>query len=140
MQKLLERRPKLETLPGTSTRTRLGRAALKLFEIIPHPLKQGMSAHETPAAATGKHHIKDRSTDLTTKRLQEWLTVEERRKDELDPLPSRLPHQKQTMYELATKDQGNHVLVAPDPETSKVIAFPSKDEALLNSIHKDQRQ
>ena len=142
MQALLEKRPNPEALPRPSTRNRLARAAFKLVEIIPYPSKRTVEkpTPEAPVtlADTGSHHIKNKETDLTVGKLQADLANEVRWKKEFEALlPNTAEEQKQRLYENAVYDP--NVLVAPEPELkSRTITFSSKDEALLNTLHKNQ--
>ena len=139
MHDLLEQRPKIETSPQPTLRTRLARAAFKLVEIIPYSPKRIV---EKPAPVnsvdTGSHHIKNADTDLTVSKLQTDLANEARWKQEFDALlPKTVEAQKQRLYEQAMHDPS--VLVAPEPELkSRVINFSSKDELLLDTLHKNQ--
>lgn len=136
MHKLLERTPKKEISPQPSTRTRLARAALRLFEIIPYSSSRTSTPEAQVDIATGSHHVKGDETDLTVNKLQTDLANEARWKQEFnDLLPKTVEDRKQRLYEQAINDPT--VLVAPEHDMkSRVITFSSKDQSLLDTLHK----
>lgn len=141
MPALLERKPTPENSPKSSTRTRLARVALKLFDIIPHSPR---TIVEKPApeiidtADAGNHHITGHATEVTVEELQAQLAAEEKQqqeqwKQEFDALLPKTPEdRKKVTYELVLKDINNtNILLAPDPEASTVIDFPAEKEDVV---------
>jgi len=134
MPALLERPSTPETSPKSSTRTRLARVAIQLFEIIPgspKPVIEKPTSEIIDIANTGNHHITGHATEVTVEKLQAQLAAEEKQrqeqwKQEFDALLPKTPEdRKKVMYELALKDINNtNILLAPDPEASTVIDFP----------------